>query len=414
MKALHDEKQDRFWPKELPVMNVTFEYTLDLIAADDPYPVYRWLRDNDPAHHSTVEDIWVLTRYKDVSDAFKNHRLWSSQRRGNLVNDIKDRIGKTLGTSDPPAHTFARGLVNNAFTPRTVAQLSPKIHSLARQLSQQAHDQGRVEFVAAISAPFNAAILGAMFGVPDSDFIALRHWLDDFFLREPAPPGQEPKQVVAMRKLREYLSGLLQERRRPHTESGESPDLMTAMLLAEEDGQRLSEEQVLVTTMTFLTAGFESTNNLFTNITAAVARNPQLLAELKAAPELIPAFVEEGMRWDSAAQGFVRSPQQDVELHGKVIPEGAQVLLHIGSANRDEREFEDADAFNIHRDTKRHLGLGQGIHFCVGAPLGREMTQTIFQEMVSAAEVWEVDFADTVRVRTPNFRGYARLPLNIK
>ena len=106
-------------------------------------------------------------------------------RRGNLVNDMPERIGKTLGTSDPPSHSFARGLVNKAFTPRTVAELTPRIRSLARQLSQQAREKGNIEFVADISAPFNAAILGTMFGVPDSDFIELRHWLDDFFLREP-------------------------------------------------------------------------------------------------------------------------------------------------------------------------------------------------------------------------------------
>ncbi len=120
------------------------------------------------------------------------------------------------------------------------------------------------------------------------------------------------------------------------------------------------------------------------------------------------------MRWDAAAQGFVRSPNQDVELYDKVIPQGAQVLLHIGSANRDEREFEDADTFDMQRDNKRHLGLGQGIHFCVGAPLGREMTHTIFEELLAASDVWEVELEGAARVHTPNFRGFARLPLTIR
>jgi cytochrome P450 len=120
------------------------------------------------------------------------------------------------------------------------------------------------------------------------------------------------------------------------------------------------------------------------------------------------------MRWDAAAQGFVRSPNSEVELHDKTIPAGAQVLLHIGSANRDEREFENADTFDIQRDNKRHLGLGQGIHFCVGAPLGREMTHTIFEEMLAVSDVWETDLTHAVRVLTPNFRGFARLPLTIR
>ncbi len=387
-------------------------YTLQLIAADDPYPAYRWLRDHEPAHFSPLENIWVLTRFRDVTDAFRDHKTWSSQRRGNLVNDMPERIGKTLGTSDPPSHTFARGLVNKAFTPKTVAALAPRIRSLARDLSRAAaaKSHGSGEFVADVSAPFNAAILGTMFGLPDADFIELRHWLDDFFLREPPEEGKPPKQVVAMGKLREYLGGLA-EQRMAHP----GDDLMTAMLIAEdESGQRLSRDQVIVTTMTFLTAGFESTNNLFTNLALALARNPHVYAELKAHPEFVPDFVDEGMRYDAAAQGFVRSPQHDVTLHGTLIPEGAQVLLHIGAANRDEREFPDPDTFDLHRENRRHLGLGQGIHFCVGAPLGREMTHTLFEEMLAVSDTWAVDLGGAERVHTPNFRGFARLPLTIR
>jgi cytochrome P450 len=164
-------------------------FHLDLIAADDPYPAYRQLRDEDPAHYSESEGLWVLTRFADVSGAFKDWKTWSSRRRGNLVNDPPERVGKTLGTSDPPEHTFARGIVNKAFTPRTVADLKPKIRSLARQLSERAREREEIDFAADISAPFNAAILGAMFGVPDADFIDLRHWLDDFFLREAPEAG---------------------------------------------------------------------------------------------------------------------------------------------------------------------------------------------------------------------------------
>lgn len=387
---------------------MTFEYKLSIIAEEDPYPRYKWLRDHDPAHYSSSEDVWVLTRFEDVSSAFRDWKTWSSQRRGNLLNDIPERIGKTLGTTDPPGHTFARGLVNKAFTPKTVADLKPKIQSLARELSSAAREKGTIEFVADISAPFNAAILGAMFGVPDADFIRLRHWLDDFFLREPTPPGEEPRQQVAMRHLREYLDKLANERLAQGAD-----DLMTAMIQAEEDGKRLSREQVVVTTMTFLVAGFESTNNLFTNLTHALAQHPQVYRQLNDDLSLIEPFVEEGMRWDAAAQGFVRSPTRDVELHDKTIPENAQVLLHIGSANRDERQFENPDVFDMTRDSKRHLGMGQGIHFCVGAPLGRDMAYTLFEEVLKASDVWEVDLDHAERVLTPNFRGFARLPLTV-
>src|SRR5262245_44385445 len=229
---------------------MAFQYELLTIASEDPYPTYKWMRDHDPAHYSEVEDVWVLTRYEDVDNAFRDWKNWSSQRRGNLLNDIPERVGKTLGTTDPPKHTFARRLVNKAFTPRTVANLEPKITALAKKLAADSQERGTIEFVADVSAPFNAAILGAMFGVPEDDFIQLRHWLDDFFLREKTPEGEIPKQQIAMGKLRDYLAGLADQRK-----AQPQDDLMSAMLLAEEDGQRLEYDQVIVTTMTFLVAG---------------------------------------------------------------------------------------------------------------------------------------------------------------
>lgn len=387
---------------------MSFTYDLQIIASDDPYPTYKWMRDNDPVHYSTSADIWVLSRYEDVSNAFKDWQTWSSGRRGNLINDPPERVGKTLGTTDPPRHTFARSIVNKAFTPRTVAQLQPKVKALAKELSLAAYEKRHFDFAADISAPFNAAILGAMFGVPDEDFIHIRHWLDDFFLREKPKAGEEPKHKVAMRHLTTYVTKLAEARL-----TSPQDDLMTAMLHAEEDGQRLDTHTVVVTTMTFLTAGFESTNNLFTNLAHALAKHPHIFAQVKSNPDLIPAFVEEGMRWDAAAQGFVRTPTEDIVLHGKTIPENSQVLLHIGSANRDERQFEDADTFDIHRERSRHLGMGQGIHFCVGAPLGREMSYTIFAELLAVSKAWQVDLAHSKRVATPNFRGFSKLPLSI-
>ncbi|MDX2160291.1 MAG: cytochrome P450 [bacterium] len=388
---------------------MTFQYRLLIVASDDPYPDYQWMRDHDPAHYSEIEDVWVLTRYDDVVNAFQNHRIWSSQRRGNLLNDLPERIGKTLGTTDPPKHTFARRLVNKAFTPRTIAQLEPKIQRLAGALAAQAREMRTLEFVSTVSTPYNASLLGTMFGVPDADFIQLRHWLDDFFLRVQVPEGQEPPQKIAMRHLREYLSALADDRLK-HPQD----DLMTAMLQAEDDsGQRLEYDQVVVTTMTFLVAGFESINNLFTNMAYGMALHPHVYRALKDDPAQIDNFVEESARWDAAAQGFVRSPHQDVELHGKVIPANAQVLLHIGAANRDERFFHAPDLFDLSRDPRGHLGFGMGIHFCIGAPLGRLMTQTLFREMLAVSECWDIDKANSKRVTTPNFRGFSALPLTL-
>jgi len=279
---------------------------------------------------------------------------------------------------------------------------------LIARLVADARGRGSFEFVADISAPFNAAVLGEMFGVPEADFIRLRRWLDDFFLSERAGEGIETKQTVAMRNLREYVDALALERI-----AAPSNDLLSAMLVAEENGRKLDFEQVAMTTMTFLTAGFESVNNLFTNLSYALAVHPDVWAELRVNPELIPQFVEEAMRWDAPAQGFVRTPTHEVELHGKTIPEKAQVLLHIGAANRDERKFANPDVLEIHRPKQRHLAMGMGIHFCVGAPLGRMMAQLLFGELIKASRRWEVDTVHATRVTTPNFRGFSKLPIAI-
>ena len=253
---------------------MSYQYELSIVAASDPYPFYRRLRDEDPAHYSEAAGLWVLTRYADVETAFRDWKTWSSERRGNLLHDLPERIGKTLGTTDPPKHTFARSIVNKAFTPKTVAQLEPTIRANAQALAHQARDMRTIEFVDDVSAPYNAAILGAMFGVPEEEFIRLRDWLDDFFQREVPEPGEEARQEVAMRELRQYMYQLAEAR-----ESDPGDDLMTAMLTAEEDGQSLPVEQVVVTTMTFLTAGFESTNNLFTNLVHALAQHPETLED---------------------------------------------------------------------------------------------------------------------------------------
>ena len=387
---------------------MTQPYTLAVTRHDDPYPYYAELREDDPAHYSPVEDIWVLTRFNDCLGAFSDTATWSSQRRGNLLNDLPERIGRTLGTTDPPRHTFARRLVNSAFTPSTVAGLEPSIREWSAALHDDACATGRFEYVRDISAPLNARVLGAMFGVPESEFLDVRRWLDDFFVRDKAEPGHEPRQAVAMRELRAYVDTLVAARL-----ATAGPDLVSAMLAAREGDDGLTHEQVAVTTMTFLTAGFESTNNLFTNMVVALARHPEVLARLRREPGLVGAFVEEAMRWDAAAQGFVRSPTRDVSLHGRMIPDGAQVLVHIGAANRDPRAFTDPDRFDLDRRSARHLGLGHGTHFCVGGPLARVLARVAVEHLAARARAIDVDVATAVRVHTPNFRGFQRLDVDV-
>lgn len=385
------------------------DYELSVPQMDDPYPYYRELRDEDPVHYSAKEDLWVLSRFDDCIEVFSNPKVWSSQQRGNLINDPKERIGKTLGTTDPPQHTTVRQLVNKAFTPRRVADLESVVRSHAGRLASTAASQGRVEYVHDVAAPLTAFVLGAMFGMDEDAVLELRPALDDFFTRDTAAGGAEAPHVTAMMTLRTALDGLVETRR---LDPGR--DLISAMIAAEEEGARLSHEQVVVTTMTFLTAGFESVNNLLTNMANALCRVPGLFDALRADLSLVPQFVEEGMRWDAAAQGFVRSPVEDVVVRDRTVPAGAQVLAHIGSANRDDRQFDDPERFDLDRVTKRHLGLGHGPHFCVGAPLGRQLARVSWEELLKVADQFEADYSTAERVRTPNFRGFMHLEVDVR
>lgn len=388
-------------------MTVPSDYLLSTPQMPDPYPYYRELRDEDPAHYSATEDLYVLTRYEDCLAAFSDWQTWSSERRGNLLNDPPERIGKTLGTTDPPRHTLARKLVNKAFTPRRVSELEPVLRTSARELARGAREKGHLEFVQEIAAPLNAQILGELFGMSREEVLEMRPALDDFFTRQAASHGEEPPHVRAMATLRRFLDELTHDRR-----AKPGDDLVSAMIAAEEGGARLEHEQVVVTTMTFLTAGFESTNNLLTNMAGALGAVEGLFATLKKEPAKTAAFVEEAMRYDAAAQGFVRTPTRDLELHGRAIPAGSQVLVHIGSANRDERQFERADEFLLERPVQRHLGLGHGAHFCVGAPLGRAIGRIVWEELLPLASSFEPDTASAQRVVTPNFRGFLRLEVS--
>ena len=383
-------------------------YALDVPRRADPYPYYAQLRASDPAHYSSAEGIWVLTRYDDCIAVLSDSALWSSQRRGNLINDLPERIGRTLGTTDPPRHVMARRLVSKAFSPPTAAQLEPVIRATSTALHDRAAAAGSFEYVQAISSPLNARILGTMFGLPEPDFLDLRSLLDDFFLRDKADEHKPSRQDVAMRGLRDYVDGMVEARAVCHGD-----DLVSAMLASRDGAEALTHDQVAFTTMTFLTAGFESTNNLFTNMVGALALHPELLPRLRRDPAAPALFVEETMRWDAPAQGFVRSPIRDVALHGRVVPEDAQVVVHIGAANRDPAAFPDPDRFDLDRPLARHLGLGHGIHFCIGASLGRLMARVAIEDLVARAGTLSVDFDTAIRVATPNFRGFQRLDVTV-
>jgi cytochrome P450 len=368
----------------------------------DPYPYYRVLRDEHPAYLVEGRGFWVLSRYDDIVAAVKDTATWSSRANGNLIDDDPSRVGRTLGTTDPPRHSDLRGLVNKAFTPRQVARLEPAVRSYVRDLVEALRDRQEVDFVDAFSAALTAQVIGSLLGVPAEDHARCRVWADALIHR--GEGGETDRQAMA--DLQGYMAALVAERRATPRE-----DLISGLVRAEEAGARLSDAEIVITSATMLGAGFESTNYQIANTLVALAQHPDQRKLVRDAPDLVPAMVEESLRWDPATQGFARTTTRDVVIGGAVIPPGSKAMLLYASANRDERHYDDPDRFDVKRDVGRHLGFGLGAHFCVGAALGRLELRVAFEELLPALGDYEVDLDAAERVHNPTFRGFTRLPV---
>jgi hypothetical protein len=341
----------------------------------DPYPFYRRLREQDPVHESPF-GFWVLTRYDDVMTALRDQRFG----RGGFEHLLRDRIAGpadelSMLFRDPPDHTRLRGLVNKAFTPRVVEGLRPRIQQLIDELLDRAQDARALDVIADFAYPLAVIVICEMLGVPARDRDRFKQWSADIArgldaISLPAPAGVAERGRAANAALLDYFRALIAERRgRPR------PDLLTALIAAEEQGQTLSEGELLSTCVLLLVAGHETTVNLIGNGLLALLRHPAELAAVRADPALAPSAVEVLLRYDGPVRRTGRITSAEVELGGKTIPKGALVLSMLGGANRDPAHFPDPDRLDIRRGDTRHLGFGWGIHFCLGAPLARVEAQ---------------------------------------
>ena len=273
---------------------------------------------------------------------------------------------------DPPRHSQLRGLISQAFTPRSVANLEPRIREFSRQLLDRTIERGGMDLAADFSVPLPMAVIAEMLGIPIADRSQFIRWNDAILDMSYTVPGAATLDKVvndfrvATVEMNDYLTGLLAERR-------ESPrdDLLTRLVQAELDGARLSQSEILGFFQLLLLAGSETTTNLINNAILCVIENPDQLSRLRTEPGLLPSAIEEVLRYRSPLQWMFRVTTRDVEMHGQTIPSGKVVLAMMGSANRDPKQFRDADRFDITRDPNAHLAFGHGIHFCLGAALAR-------------------------------------------
>lgn len=378
---------------------------------ENPYPLYHRLRREDPVH-VTPMGLWVLSRYDDAAMILRDPRFG---RRG-FQQILEARfgrpgVGRSMLHQDPPDHTRLRTLVNKAFTPRVVEGLREEIQRIVDRLLDEVDGAGSMDLVDRLAYPLPVIVICEMLGVPDDDRNRFRDWSYAIARSLDAIAFPDPDVVAranqAQDALTGYFRGLVEERRRQPR-----GDLLSAMIAAEEAGDRLSTEELFAMTSLLFIAGHETTVNLIGNGVLALLQHPDQLGKLREDPSLIASAIEELLRYDSPVQRTARIVYEDVEIGGRAIKAGSVVVALLGAANRDPAHFPEPDRLDIARADNRHLSFGWGIHFCLGAPLARLEGQiaigTLLRRMPSLALA-----TDTLEWReTSTLRGLKTLPVS--
>ena len=358
----------------------------------NPYPFYAELRTQDPVHWDEEQGFWALTRYADIGFVYTDPRFSRAeglmsgyarlpeQERG-IATPVYDSFAKTMFYSDPPYHTHLRGLVNSAFTPRRVEHMGERIREIVDDLLDEVQGGGRMDVIRDLAYPLPILVVAEMLGFPAVDRLRLKKWSDDLFatlgtVRRPSH-GMLEAAARSLAELTDYVVELSRARRlRPQD------DLLTALVTVMDGGTALTQDELVANVNILLSAGHETTSNLLGNGLLALLENPAELQRLKQMPALVAPAVEEMMRYDNPVQIAYRSAAADVELDGRTIRRGQLVNMVLGAANRDPERFPDPDRFDVTRDQGKHLGLGLGIHFCLGAPLLRLEMQIAFTRLL--------------------------------
>jgi cytochrome P450 len=380
----------------------------------DPYPTYHRLRSEDPVHHSPL-GFWVLTRYADVIAMLRDPRLVKEPIAAFVAARFGMAVPPGLGLSmldrDPPDHTRLRGLVSKAFTPRALEGLRSHIQQIVDRLLARVEHRGAMDLIDEFAYPLPVLVICELLGVPVEDQERFRHWgldiargLDAIML----PPDSEVarRSMAARHALSDYFRELIAKRRAAPRE-----DMLSALIAAEEAGDRLNGEELRATCILLLVAGHETTVNLIGNGTLALLRHPDQFAKLRDNPRLIGTAVEELLRYDGPVQRTARIPSEDITIGGHTIGKGEMVMPFLGAADRDPAQFPDPDRLDITRADNRHIAFGMGIHFCLGAPLARMEGQiainTLLQRLPELALATDrPEFRQSLTLR-----GLSRLPV---
>ena len=375
---------------------------------EDPYPIYAQLRAHAPLYRNDEVGFWALSRHADVLVGLRDTQRFTSAYGVSLDQGSREDAAAVMSflAMDPPLHTRMRSLVSRAFTPRRAADLEPRIRELSTRWIDRFIERGRCEFIADFAGKLPMDVISEMLGVPEPDRDTLRGWADTVVHREDGMTDVPPAGMEAAAQMLRYFAQMVPERRKRPAD-----DLTSALFEAEIDGERLADKEVIAFLFLMIVAGNETTTKLLANALYWLARNPAQREKLRGDPGLIPRWVEETLRYDNSTQALARTVTCDVELHGEKLREGDRLLLLIGSANRDERVFEDPDVFDITRNTTAMLSFGNGTHFCLGASLARLESRVALEEIQSRLPDYEIEAAGLERVHSSNVRGFATLPL---
>jgi cytochrome P450 len=370
----------------------------------NPYPAYDQLRTTSPLLRVPPPfNGWLVFDYESVKWVLNDHETFSS----------RIPAPNWFIFFDPPAHTKLRALISRAFTPRMIAQLEPRIQELTEELLDAAGSE--FDFAAAFSIPLAMKVIAGMIGIPLSDWAMYSRWSDIILQLSYSRSGGEEAErsrrdfTAVTAEMDAYLTAMIAERR-----ANPRDDLLTRLIEAEVDGERLTQQEILGFFQLLVVAGQETTSDLLNNAVLSLLENPDQLALLRTEPELLPAAIEEVLRYRSPLQWMMRTPRRDVELHGTIVPAGAFVLPMIGSANRDPRVFADPHRFDIRRDPNPHVAFGHGLHFCLGAALSRLETRIALTAILARFSTIELAITDPLPPRRAlHVHGPDHLPLRV-
>jgi cytochrome P450 len=384
----------------------------------DPYPYYARLRAMAPVYWADQFGGWVLTRCADVTAVLRSPNTSAErfkkgkQQVGPEFQALNEMRAHSMLTADGPRHTRLRLLVNKAFTPKTVEGLAPFIRTYVDKALDTAQARGRMDLMAELACPLPVTVIAEMLGLPPEDRDRFKKWSDDSTavanVRSNLSPEVLRKSVAASEALHMYFRNIIAQRR-----TAPRDDLISALIKAQEEGDRLSDAELLANCVLLLNAGHETTTNLIGNGTLALLRHPDQLKRLRDDPSLIPTGVEELLRYDSPVQFTIRILTADAELGGKVLRAGQMVLLLLGAANRDPEQFPDPDRLDVGRPNNKHVAFGLGSHACLGMPLARLEGRIVFEALLQRAAKLRLDGPPPRYRQNFNLRGLESLPVSL-